>query len=92
MNWKLNNELNNVADYFTERCRVHCVFKNNISPLQYWNNNKVKIREQYKTVEEIRENLYYNANFCNNFNISFAIAVLKLLKAKKWLFFIIYYL
>lgn len=90
-NWDKNEELNNVTDYFTEECRVICVFKNGMSPLDYWTKNGVKIMESSvkkfskEDIKYIRDTLYENTKLCNNFRVSVAITVLRLFGARKWL-------
>lgn len=89
--WKKNEELNNITDYFSESVRVKCSFGNNVCPLDYWNNNKVEILEhtinKYKTLNiyNIREYLFEKTRFCNNFRISVGITILNHFKPKKWL-------
>lgn len=89
--WKKNEELNNITDYFSESVRVKCSFANSLCPLVYWENNKVEILEntikKYKelNIHNIREYLFEKTRFCNNFRISVGITVLNHFKPKKWL-------
>ena len=89
--WKKNEELNNTTDYFSESVRVNCSFGDSLSPLIYWENNKVEILEntikKYKdlNIYNIREYLFEKTRFCNNFRISVGLTVLDHFKAKKWL-------
>jgi hypothetical protein len=89
--WKKNEELNNLTDYFSESVRIVCSFANNISPFNYWKNNKIDVLEntiqKYKdlNIYNIREYLFEKTRFCNNFRISVALTILNHFKAKKWL-------
>jgi hypothetical protein len=89
--WNDNLELNSLTDYFTEPCRIQCTFKNNLSPLEYWNKNQQTILANLKKKQlppnnyNIREEMYIHNKPCNNFRISVCLEVLKLFKPKKWL-------
>ena len=43
--WEDNNELNSLTDYFTEEIRIQCKFGKHLSPLEYWQKNKMKYKE-----------------------------------------------
>lgn len=83
--------INSITDYFTEKIRIQCIFGENDSPKQYWRKNKKNIIQ--KTIDKynkinillIREILFQNTRFCNNFRISVALVILKLFNAKNWL-------
>lgn len=89
--WKKNEEINKITDYFSESVRVNCSFGDSLCPLVYWENNKVEILEntikKYKdlNIHNIREYLFEKTRFCNNFRISVALTVLNHFKPKKWL-------
>jgi len=89
--WKKNEEINKITDYFSESVRVICSFANSLCPLVYWENNKVEILEntikKYKdlNIHNIREYLFEKTRFCNNFRISVGLTVLNHFKPKKWL-------
>jgi hypothetical protein len=89
--WKKNEEINKITDYFSESVRVICSFANSVCPLVYWENNKVEILEntikKYKdlNIHNIREYLFEKTRFCNNFRISVGLTVLNHFKPKKWL-------
>ena len=89
--WKKNEEINNLTDYFSEQVRITCTFANNPSPLEYWTNNKLMIMnttiQKYGSlnIPYIREIMFDKTRFCNNFRISVAITILKHFKPKKWL-------
>ena len=90
--WNDNIELNSLTDYFSEPCRIQCIFKKNLSPLAYWNKNKQTIlnniiykKHQKPTNYNIREEMYLYNKPCNNFRITVCLEVLKLFKPKKWL-------
>jgi hypothetical protein len=85
--WNVTQELNSITNFFSEKIRIKCEFKNNPSPLEYWNNNKQKIIESVKnlTVYNVREYIFFNTKLCNNFRISLAITILNQFRPKKWL-------
>ena len=86
--WDSSEELNNVTDYFTEIIRIQCNFKNQISPFDYWKNNYDIISNKYSdntSIKTIRDYMYHNVKFCNNFRISVALTILKIFRARKWL-------
>jgi hypothetical protein len=83
--WNKNAELNNLTDYFTEPCRIRCNFQNNPTPLEYWNANKTAILATSKSIPEIREHIYHSIRLCNNFRVTVALTVIKLLKSTHWL-------
>ena len=89
--WNDNLELNKLTDYFTEKCRIQCTFKKNISQLEYWNKNQsfilsnIKKKHQQPTYENIHEEMYLYNKSCNNFRITVCLEVLKLFKPTKWL-------
>lgn len=74
-NWDKNAELNNITDCFTEEARIQCQFRGNESPAEYWQRNFAAY--EGKTPMDIREKLYIDAHYCNNFRISVAISVLR---------------
>jgi|SaaInlLV_10m_DNA_3_1039740.scaffolds.fasta_scaffold09437_2 hypothetical protein len=90
-NWIKYKEINAITDLFTEKQRVHCVFKNNKSPYKYWNENKHKIikkaKHKYKKINiyTLREVIYNNSKLCSNYRISLCLAILNIFKPKKWL-------
>jgi hypothetical protein len=47
-NWDLNEELNNVTDYFSECIRIKCHFGNNTSPCDYWKKYRKQIKDESK--------------------------------------------
>ena len=83
-NWKKNEELNNVTDYFTEQCRINCTFGKHESPYIFWINNQHLFRNT-SDPNQIRSIMYRNTKLCNNFRITVALTVLDYFKAKKWL-------
>ncbi len=88
---EITKELNNLTDYFTEKCRIKCKFFGKDSPENYWKKNSYKIIAKVKqkygkiTQHDIREELYQTIKFCNNFQVSLAISVLRIFSCKKWL-------
>lgn len=89
--WNDNLELNSLTDYFTEKCRVQCAFKNRLSPLEYWTKNHREIYQRLKqkhrppTNYNLREEMYFKNKPCNNFRISVCMEVLRVFHPKSWL-------
>jgi len=79
-NWKANEELNNVTDYFTEECRIKCRFGKHDAPIEFWSKNQRKIPKH-----NVREYLYRHTKLCNNFRISVALTILQIFRPTKWL-------
>ena len=80
--WNKTQHINNITDLFSESVRVKCNFKNNPSPLVYWNNNKSTILKivQPNTIHNLREYLFFNTKLCNNFRITVSLAILNIFK------------
>lgn len=89
--WIVNQQINNLTDYFSEQVRITCTFANNPSPLDYWNKNKMMIMNETVnkygslSIPNIRETLFDKTRFCNNFRISVALTILRHFKPKSWL-------
>jgi tRNA1(Val) A37 N6-methylase TrmN6 len=93
--WDANEELNQITDIFTEKCRVMCKFGDKISPFEYWNKNKHWIMKQNVSdsvntknqiiLKKIRDTIYHKTKLCNNFRISVSLTVLEFFGAKRWL-------
>ena len=89
--YKKTSIINNITDYFSESVRVNCKFGNYLSPMEYWNKNKIiilkKTYKKYKkiSIHNVREIIIYNTKLCNNFRISVALSVLQHFKPQKWL-------
>jgi hypothetical protein len=90
-NWKKNENINSITDFFSEKIRITCQFNNKISPLEYWKQYKkdilMKTIHQYKelSIYNIRETIFFNTKLCSNFRISVCLAILQHFKPKKWL-------
>jgi len=80
-NWNKYEELNNITDYFSEIVRIQCNFKNCISPFKYWTGHRTFIEGDNATIKMIRDKMYDNVKFCNNFRISIALTLFDLFKA-----------
>lgn len=82
------DNVNILTDYFTEESRMHCKFKQNKSPYEYFTENKKyiirKLQQQGKTICEynIREFIYNNCKECNSFKVTTAIFIYDFFKAK----------
>uniref|UniRef100_A0A6C0HL48 Uncharacterized protein n=1 Tax=viral metagenome TaxID=1070528 RepID=A0A6C0HL48_9ZZZZ len=89
--WKQFEYINSITDYFTEECRVNCIFKGAQSLLSYWEKNKVQLRSELvkrkKSVTDywLRELMYEKNKPCNNFRVSVCLEILRLFKPKRWL-------
>lgn len=91
--WKKTEELNLLTDYFTEDIRIKCNFKNNLSPLDYFNINYDNINKVFNldnidknfNIIKFKDYMFYNSKFCNNFRISVALSILDIFKPKSWL-------
>jgi len=82
--WEDNNELNSLTDYFTEKVRIKCKFGKYLSPLEYYQKNKQKYNK-INDIISLRERLFNETRFCNNFRVSVVLAILKTFKVKKYL-------
>lgn len=86
--WHQTEELNSLTDYFSEQCRIQCHFKNNQSPLEFWNTHQSQLLAKLPpspTITDIRELIYNSIRLCNNFRIPVALTIIKMFKATKWL-------
>jgi hypothetical protein len=83
--WNKSVELNSLTDYFTEPCRIKCNFLNNPSPFEWWKANKSSIIKSKTSIINIREKIYHSIRLCNNFRITVALTVIKMLKSTTWL-------
>lgn len=97
--WKKNEELNLLTDYFTESERIKCNFRNKMSPLDYFDvhydeiNNAFKLSKISKKTHlvknldiiKFKDYMFNKIKFCNNFRISIALTILGIFKPKRWL-------
>jgi len=87
--WNDNIELNSLTDYFTQKERIKCNFKNNISPFNFYKENKQDLSKYYPTnlieYNKFIDIMFNNCKFCNNFRISVCLTVLNMFKPTKWL-------
>ena len=93
LNYFLNKELNEIADYFTEPVRIKCITdkEKKISVYNYFNNyiknnnlNSMNLLNPINLINLIkfRSFLYKQVKFCSNFNITMALNILILFKPK----------
>ena len=89
INFDKERHINQITDYFTDKCRVKCVFKNYISPIEYYKYNKGKIIRKSIIKNKFNitkfEEVMFNSNkvkFCNNFQTTIAFTLYKLFKPK----------
>ena len=70
-----------LSDWFNEEVRVNSIFGDNISPMEYWEENKVKLIEQAKELNKRnnlgllfneRELIYKNCLEATNFKVTLA--------------------
>jgi len=80
LDYKDNYELNQIADYFTEYCRIKCK-TGNITPYDFFMKDNTKI----DNIQQYRKFIYKNCNQCTNFNITVSLNILNIFKPKKWL-------
>lgn len=82
--------INQITDYFTDKCRVRCLFKNKkYTPLEFYSKNRgelIKKSIKNKKFDIIKfESVMFgqtDSKFCNNFQITIAFTLYKLFKAK----------
>ena len=93
--WNKNQELYEITDYFSQRCRAKCIFNisEDKSVLELFTINKSKIlqsilrKRQPLTYYHIREEIFKNHKQCTNFNTTLVVSFLQLFKPKRWLDF-----
>lgn len=79
--WDGNEEINNVTDYFSEIVRIRCNFKNNKSPFDYWVQHYKNFEKM--DIKNLRDKMYRETKFCNNFRVSVAMTIFDLFNANK---------
>ena len=88
-------ELYQITDYFSQKCRVRCIFnlKEDKNILDLFQENKTKIYNNLKknkeklTFHNINEYIWRHFRQCTNFNTTVVVSVIKLFNAKKMLDF-----
>ena len=86
MSVKTDN-ISKLTDYFSEKCRVQCSFKNKPPPIEKFKklrNNPIFREGGYTKIEQF---LYDNARGCNNFDVKVVLSVLRYFKPKRMLDF-----
>jgi DNA-directed RNA polymerase II subunit RPB2 len=86
-------KMNDVTDFFSQHCRVRCLFnlRADLTPLEYFEKNKKKIYEDIIkndgqiTLFNIKEYLFRKINQCTNFNITMVMNILNFFKPKRML-------
>jgi len=81
------DELSKITDYFSEKCRVQCSFKNKLPPIEKFKklqNNPIFREGGFIEIEQF---LYDNARGCNNFDVKVVLSVLRYFKPKRMLDF-----
>lgn len=77
VNWKRDEAINNVANYFTEQCRIQCRKEGKRSIAELWQEHPGGTREQF-----LRK---HKDSVCSNFNVVVALNILEFFKARRWL-------
>jgi hypothetical protein len=96
-NWLQNEEINYMTDYFTEEWRIQAKFHGSQqSPLEYFE----KKQKQKKSISsssatttiatlisplDLREQMFREAKFCNNFRITIALSLIDFFHVESWL-------
>lgn len=82
-------KINQITDYFTNECRVKCIFKNFMSPFNYYKHNKgIIIKKSLINnkfdINKFEDVMFNNkvSKFCNNFQSTIAFTLYKLFNAK----------
>lgn len=89
INYEIDKEHNRLTDYFTETCRVLCIFKGNkLSPFDYYQKNKGYIlrkstRNGYFDYDKFEDTMYNSVRLCNNFQISIIMGIFNYFKPKR---------
>ena len=81
------DNISKITDYFSEKCRVQCSFKNKPPPIEKFKklrNNPIFREGGYMKIEQF---LYDNARGCNNFDVKVVLSVLRYFKPKRMLDF-----
>ena len=81
------DDISKITDYFSEKCRVQCSFKNKPPPIEKFKklqNNPIFREGGYTKIEQF---LYDNARGCNNFDVKVVLSVLRYFKPKRMLDF-----
>lgn len=88
LNFKNDEQLLRITDYFSEIVRVRCPFSKNISVYDWYQQNKEKIIKELGEVVKYNDIDYYiwkRTKLCSNFPTIMALKVLKIFKVKRWL-------
>lgn len=90
LDYTKERNMNMITDYFTDKCRNVCIFKNYLTPYKYYKKHKGEIILQSLINDKFDinkfENVMFNKpelKFCNNFQVSMAVAIYKLFNARK---------
>lgn len=96
-NYNKNKDMCNITDYFSQPCRVKCIYntkhtkeEDKKSILDIFTEKKQGILKDLKrqnklTHYHLTEHLYSNYKMCTNFNTTIVISILKYFKPKKYL-------
>ncbi len=89
IDYKRDEKMFRITDYFTEECRVDCNFGDYISPLEYFEKNKeiiIKNIGNNPPYHKIDYQIYkYGPKQCTLFNLIVCTSLLKYFKPKRWL-------
>lgn len=93
-NYNKNKDLYEITDWFSQDCRVKCIYnipnsktKNTKSILDHFTENKEFIYNNIEKIthHNIREYLWLNYKQCTNFNTTIILSLLKLFKPTRYL-------
>ena len=88
MDYKKEDKFLRITDFFSEDVRVKCHFNKNISPYDWYQENKKEAikkfgnKVDYNTIDNY---IWSNTKACSNFPVTVSLFLLKTLKVKRWL-------
>ena len=88
IDYNVYKEYNRITDYFTNECRMDCIFKGEITPFEYYQKNRgvvllnslIKNKFSYDKFEEY---MYEESGMCNNFQVSIIMNIFSHFKPKR---------
>jgi len=88
IDYKKDQKYNQITDYFTNPCRMDCVFKGNISPMEYYRKNKGEVlKNSLKNSKfdylKFEDYMYRKSNICNNFQVTIIMNIYAFFKPKR---------
>ena len=88
IDYNVDKEYNRITDYFTNECRMTCVFKGKTSAFEYYQKNKGTILENSLiknkfNYDKFEEYMFNNSGMCNNFQVSIIMNIFNRFKPKR---------